>query len=296
MSNDGGVIFAYGFNAAGFPLPGFESSIKVSGYELRYIDYNADVNLADADGVIFMSGIFETEKSTTNFMEQTERWFECDDDHLALREKQIFQLFQKGGWAAVLLRKVTIGSQEEWSRTDLAKRLLCSVFEHVRTHEPNPHVRCKRDEFRDYLEEYGISQTAFGGPRNDRPVRIIAETNVGITAAEVFGSIFFLPERSLRSDFRQLNSAVSSCALAVTIYKQKNQIYLPSWAEALTFSEEIALRAESETIQNRLLEIERAQGRFRSYKATLSSSGNKLRDVVIQALRDFFNLNVTEKG
>jgi hypothetical protein len=289
------LIFAFGFDAAGFPLASDAKDSSVPGHELRYVGYHDSTNLADADGVIFMSGIFETEHVSTDYMEQRHKWFDYDEHHLALREKEIFQLLRKQGWIGVLLRRVENGHSEKWARTDLAKRLLNSVFDTVIGHHPNPHVKCKRDEFREYLERYGISETAFRRPSRNQPVQVIADTDSGIAAAEALGSIFFLPMRSLKKDSQQLRTALSLCVSAITMYIRRNRIYLPAWVEGLKFKTEISLQAESETIQQRLFEIERSLQDFQSYRAILTTSGDKLRELVIKVLRDYFHVNVTEQ-
>ncbi|HEY6185058.1 MAG TPA: hypothetical protein VIW67_22655, partial [Terriglobales bacterium] len=170
-----------------------------------------------------------------------------------------------------------------------------SVFDRVAAHDPIPHVKCKRDEFRHYLERFGIAETTFGAPSSNKPVQVIAETVSGVAAAEVFGTIFFLPIRSLKKDQQELSLAVSLCADAIQQYVRRNRIYLPRWADALQFEAENSLKAEREVVQKRLLEIEQSLQQFCSYKALLTTSGNKLRDIAIAVLRDYFGLNVTER-
>jgi hypothetical protein len=288
------LIFAFGFDAAGFAVSSDVKDSSVAGCELRYIKYRDNVSLAAADAVIFMSGIFETQHST-DAMGGWHRWVDCDEHHLALREKEIFQLLKKGGWAGILLRKVENGDAGKWAKTDLAKRLLNGVFKNVFSDDPNPHVTCRRDEFREYLERYGISETTFSCSREGKEPVVIADTRSGIAAAEAFGEFFFLPLRQLNHDPEELRKAVSLCALAITNYVSRNRIYLPEWAEKLEFQTEISLRAESETIDKRLLEIDRSLQSFRSYKAILTSSGDKLRELVIDVLRDYFRVSVTER-
>src|ERR1051325_3559896 len=103
------LIFAFGFDAAGFPITTADKESAGQGDGIRYVKYNESLSLADADGVIFLSGIFEKERESIDFAERRHVWFEYDEHQLALREKQIFQLLKKGGWVGVLLRRVVNG-------------------------------------------------------------------------------------------------------------------------------------------------------------------------------------------
>jgi hypothetical protein len=278
-------IFAFGFDAAGFSIPSGDLKL-LDGLRLRYVSYRADDSLADAEGVIIPSGIFESAYGGRD-------WLTGDKDQIALREKQLFQLFERGGWVAFLLGKVDNGPSGEWSDTDLAKGLLNPLFKAVIAHEPNPHTTCKADEFRPYLDKYGISRTTLRWPKNEDAIKVIAEANQGVASAAMYGRMFFLPIPELKGDFKKLGTAVTLCAVAVNAYRERNEIHIPAWVDELKFKTEKALENESSAIQRRILEIEEERATFRKYKAVLSASGDQLREQVIGVLSGYFGLDVT---
>src|ERR1700720_331351 len=104
-------IFAYGFDAAGIGIPSDTLRLE-NGRELTYIAYRADAKLAEASGVIVPSGIFETEQNISGY--GARRWFESDEHHLASREKEVFQLLERGGWVTFLIGKIENGPGGEW--------------------------------------------------------------------------------------------------------------------------------------------------------------------------------------
>src|SRR5215510_8536724 len=93
------TIFAYGFDAAGFAIP--SGPFETDSCTIRFLGYSAQESLAEADAVILPSGIFERWETGQGYGASPR--VECDKDHMALREKQIYQSFKKGGWIAFLL-------------------------------------------------------------------------------------------------------------------------------------------------------------------------------------------------
>jgi hypothetical protein len=118
------IIFAYGFDEAGFAMP--SEDLETTSYIIRFIEYRANQSLEEADGIIMPSGIFEDFKSNRN-IGGSSTWVECDKDHLARREKEVYQNFRRGGWSAFLLKAVYDGNGK-WEDTDLAKLFLKEFF------------------------------------------------------------------------------------------------------------------------------------------------------------------------
>lgn len=119
------TIFAYCFDAAGFAMP--QEPLETAKYTVQFIGYSEEQSLEHADGIITPSGVFETfhNESYSCYVQ-----VRCDKDHLAKREKEVFQNFKRGGWIAFLLRSVDNNSGK-WDDTDLAKRFLNSFFYNV---------------------------------------------------------------------------------------------------------------------------------------------------------------------
>jgi hypothetical protein len=176
------TIYAYGFDKRGFPLPG--TPVEEAGFILRFIGYEAECSLEEADGLVIPSGIFEKIYWPKDFYGPSEQQIQYDVDLLAVREKQLFNAFKRGVWTAFLLQEVNNGKFNDWTDTDLAKKFLNSIATNVRHHEPNAYVTCKADEFRKYLDQFGIAQTCFWPKDSNGSVRTLAEENSTPVALE----------------------------------------------------------------------------------------------------------------
>lgn len=283
------TIFAYGFDLAGFPIP--SRSFESEEFVIRFVTFNEAQTLEEADGVIVPSGIFEREVSSYGGA----AWLVCRDvDHLAKREKEIFQNFKRGGWIAFLLRE--IDNEKGKADIDLAKRFLNPFFYEVKCHDPNPHVCCKADEFADYLHDYGINRTTFWSPRDDYKPRILATTHNGrLVAAQILGQFFFLPLPSIKKEEADLITLVTKCTGAILEHKQRNDLHLPAWVESVEFQSENVLRAEVKKLEEEIIQRRQELSKWRRYKGVLSASGNALNGLIVEILRDFFRLNLHSK-
>jgi len=284
------TIFAYGFDAAGFAIP--SEPIEGDNYTIRFLAYTTEQSLAEADGVIVPSGIFEQIKTSRSYSYSgPPRWVECDKDHLAKREKQVFQLFKKGGWTAFLLRRVETGSSE-WDNSDLAKRFLTGFFDNVECHDPNPHVDSKADEFADYFHDFGIDRTTFGNPKGDYKPRVLAGDWRRMVAAEILGQFFFLPLPAIKEGRTEVIALVTKCADAVLEYKRRNELYLPGWVESVEFQSEKRLSEDIKKLEGQIIQKREDLSQWRRYKGILSASGRPLNVLVVEILRNFFGLDL----
>jgi hypothetical protein len=285
------TIFAYGFDAAGFAIP--TESVESAKFLIRFVPYVSEESLERADGIITPSGIFESWKSSNSYMGRSS-WPVCDNkDLLAKREKEVFQNFKRGGWTAFLLRDVENGDSRNWMDTDLAKRFLNPFFYRVECHDPNPHVHCKADEFADYLHDFGINRTSFGNPKGDHKPRVLAVTSQGgLAAAELLGQFFFLPLPSIKEEQSVLKKLVMMCADAILEYKRRNDLHLPGWVESVEFQSEKRMRDEIAAFEAQILQRREGLSKWRRYKGILSASGKTLNGVVVELLRDFFELDL----
>jgi len=89
------TIYAYGFDKAGFTIP--SETIEGKNHIIRFLGYAAEESLEPADGIIMPSGIFEELHSDRDYMQYSHRSVTYDHDHLARREKQVFQNYKRGG-------------------------------------------------------------------------------------------------------------------------------------------------------------------------------------------------------
>ena len=200
-----------------------------------------------------------------------------------------------GAWAAFLLGDVWNGYENQWCDTDLAKKYLNAFFGAVESIDPEPHVPCKRDEFKSYLRDYGIARTRFRWPADEIVARVLAGEEACIYAAEVSGKFFFLP---LPDGPRDRGAALKIATLAtesIVAYKRRNQIYLPANIAALRFKSESAAEQQIRELSDRLIQLEESLDLWKEYKAILCSSGDLLTRAVVKVLRNFFGLTTSDE-
>jgi hypothetical protein len=285
------LIFAYGFDAAGFN-PALEP-IETSDYVIHFIPHGSPQSLEEADGIVTLSGIFER-FSFTDGMGRTSVWVQCDKDHLARREKEVTHTIQGGGWIAFLLRQVD-NVDGRFEDTDLAKKYLNEIFTIVEAGEPIAHIKCKADEFAGYLHDFGIARTTFSNARTDYEPRALATANSQLVAAEFLGKCFFLPLQSVEKSRNILTSLVTKCVESILEYKRRNDLYLPGWVEGIEFNAEKQLQAEVQGLEQEISKKREELLTLRRFKGILSSSGNTLNALVVEVLRDYFQLDVRSK-
>lgn len=286
------IIFAYGFDAAGFAIP--TDPLETTKYQIRFVGYESTESLEDADGIITPSGIFE-KFETHHSYGGGYTTVDCDKDHLAKRTKEAVQLCRQGGWIVFLLRRVNM-ERENWRNTDLSKQFLSSFFYQTECHDPNPHVQCKSDEFSDYLHDFGISRTTFWNARDDHKPRALAViNNGGFVGAELVGKIFFLPLPSIKKAKPELIKLVTKCTEAVLEYKRRNDLHLPTWVENFEFQTEKKLHTEVVDLEKQIIQKQEELSKWRKYKGILSASGKSLNGLVVEILRDYFKLDLHSK-
>ncbi len=287
------TIFAYGFDAAGFIT--HADPLETATYVVRFIGYRSEESLEGADGIITPSGIFEKFNTSGYSYGDNHTWVEWDKDHLAKREKEVFQNYKRGGWIAFLLRQVKNGAGKKWGDSDLAKEFLNTFFWNVECHGPNPHVDCKADEFSEYLHEFGINRTTFWNPKEKHNPRILAGKAGAMVAAEILGQFFFLPLPSVETSQTTLTKLVTKCANGILEYKRRNDLHLPHWVENIEFQTEKALRDEISTLEEQIIQRREDLSKWRRYKGILSASGKALNGVVVELLRNYFKLDLHSK-
>lgn len=285
------IVCAYGFDKLGL---GIAATVETEAYVLKFESYDTAKPLENADGIVIPSGIFEIfERHSTGIEPYTT--CESDTHRMAEIEKQVFNAIERGSWVCFLLRELNNGYQNKWWNTDLAKKLTNQMFEYVGGHDPNPHVESKVDEFRDFFHRHGIGRTTMATPRKKSITRVLATSLNGeeIFSAEVGGKFFFLPFKSIpHSNPKDLVALVESAARCVISYKQRNDLYLPTWIESIGFKTEAAIVKKIKALEERLIDLKAESVRWENYKAILCASGRSLNEAVVAVLRTFFLLNL----
>lgn len=284
------IVYAYGFDKLSFATPG--SPVEEDEFILKFVGYSAECSLEEADALIIPSGIFEEFHPPTYPFGPSEPQVKYDSDLLAAREKQLFNAFKRGAWTAFLLQDVNNGDHEQWMETDLAKKFLNMFAEGILHHNPKPYVTCKADEFRKYLDRFGIARTCF--LPNDRKgvTRVLASEDTRPVGFEAKGQFFFLPFLTTKRDKTEIADAAGFVVSSVLEYKRKNDIILPAWIRALQFKAEARIQKEVQVSEERLVKLSEEAERWTRYKAVLSTSGQNLVVATVEILRGFFGLNL----
>jgi hypothetical protein len=82
------------------------------------------------------------------------------------------------------------------------------------------------------------------------------------------------------------------CADAILEYKRRNDLHLPGWVESVEFQSEKRMRDEIAAFEAQILQRREGLSKWRRYKGILSASGKTLNGVVVELLRDFFELDL----
>ena len=112
---------------------------------------------------------------------------------------------------------------------------------------------------------------------------------------EVNGQFFFLPFFTTVRTAVEASTIATGLADAVFEYKRKHDIHLPTWLRNITFNAERALASQIEELEEKLLALKEQQAKWNRYKALLCTSGKKLAEIVVDILRDFFQLTLSSE-
>lgn len=242
-------IIAFGFDR----INSREEREPIEGdeYVIRHMDYESHESLDVGDALIIPSDLFEKVTRVDSY-DGAYNAYNCEENKLALREKELFRLYDKKGWACFFLGEIKNGNSGERKFDDLARRIANRTFQWTQPCKPYPHLKSKSDEFGRFFTQYGIAQTELTLPYRNEQVRALATDSKGdkTYAAEVFGRSFFLPLKNL-SRKGELAEILQTAAEAIILYKKRNDLYLPKWIEEIQFKTELRLVAEREELQNK---------------------------------------------
>jgi hypothetical protein len=293
-------IFAYGFDAAGFPAG--DPAVPVDGIGwIEFRHFNDRESLENADGVIVPQGIFEKIESHDSMFGP--KSFVAVDPSLLERERQVFNLLRAGKWICFLVGdivdEVSQGIHSEPVRdTDLCKRIL-NAFAVGRRHRYRidlgnpPEVKIRNGEFGPYVLAYGNPTTVFELPRF-YPIerRVIVELGDQAVGIEFDARLFFLPFCPPDKNGSTALSVVKTVAQAISEYRQNRIVEIPSWVDELRFESEEGLYLEINSLLQKVTRLESQLLSWRDYKSILTTSGKHLRNKVAALLESVFDLRV----
>jgi hypothetical protein len=286
------LVYAYAFDELG--LTTSTETIEVSGHQVQFVPFQSELSLEPADGLIIPSGVFEKITVTRDVIGDSSKHINWAEDLLAIREKQVFNALKKGTWVVFLLRALDIGGGA-WLKTDLAKKCLSLLVKHIETIDPYTHLDCKADEFRKYLDRFGIARTFFWLDDDSSATRVLALANERPVGIEINAKTFFVPFFTTVHSKTEARDVVSLLVDSITEYKRKHQIYLPEWVKQLRFAKEAQLLSEIEHLEEKIALNNNQVEALEKYRAILTSSGRMLNEIIVEILRDYFSLTLSSE-
>lgn len=297
-------ILFYGFDRLGFPLPP-QNKILFKRFEIFYAPFESDFQFKQFDWVIIPSGIFEEYeiKRVCGRHSSTEKVITAKD-LLLDKERQIHNIIHDKcivflmGEVAYNLPTHTYDSLHDETDIDLCKKILKHFS--IRGQAVNkglPNVHSMYDEFKNYIERFGVSKTIF--PRNideyNNNITILATVGNPVSVSvgfEINHKIFFLPFHSSSKEEQILDELTAILVPALTDYIQKTKEYLPEWLKEVKFKEEVILEKNLEKLFKEINLIIQRLNILNSYKGILTSSGDLLKEKIIQIFQEFFGYKV----
>ena len=292
------TIFAYGFDAAGFDIRG-EPKELADGSKVEFIPFSDPRDLQDADGLIIPQGIFEKIETRWKSVFGPTSEVLVDECSLLERERQVFNLLRRGKWVCFLVSEIVdeLAHGINADDTDLCKRIL-NAFGVGRHHRYNlaipVSVRTRDQEFESYVHAYGKPTTVFELTHlQSIERRVLVElTNDAVVGVEFEDQLFFLPFSPPDKKSSTAISVAKSIALAISQYRRRRIIEIPSWVDEIRFQDEERLYLQINSLLEKVNRLESEVESWRDYKAILTTSGIALESRIVAVLESFFELKV----
>ncbi|MGB2697042.1 MAG: hypothetical protein WBD28_04180, partial [Candidatus Zixiibacteriota bacterium] len=281
-------ILVYGIDRFGYALP--SDSLEAQNYIVNFKGYKTEEKFQEYDGVIVFQSNFETAERR-GF--PSGMFVDCDREELVRRKIQLEQLLRRKGFACFLLTRDFVDRQETGSarNTDLAKLALnyANFFRESLGYDCT-NLRIVRDEFRDFLNSYGVAKTKFEDHHRNLNLRPICYCGNLLTGFILLDRLFFLPAYQpkypeFKEFFPQLAQGLVTC------FRKLSQ-ELPSWADEYRFEDEKRLLLELEGLNVKIETINTRLSTFKNYKRCLCYDDEFLKESLISILEDGFDFNI----
>jgi len=283
-------IMVFGIDGVGYKPP--DKPLDLNNCILHFKYFKTEDKFQDYDGVILFQNTFEKGYHAYEF--------QFDEEELLKRENQLRQLVEKKKFCCFLLWTCFVDHYSapdiEQSRhdTDLAKRALnYRSFYRESWGDPTTNLRIVRDEFRQFLKEYGSAQTKFTNHNEDlnlKPICFVGSDS--LTGFVLNNFFFFIP--CLRPDKREkeFKEFFSLLAEALVSSFKKLAQELPGWTGEYRFKEEERLLAEKDDLTKKIGAINQKIDIFNEYKKCLCYDDELLKESVISILQNGFKFPV----
>ena len=287
----------YGAESLGYRVP--TASLNAGSYLLEFCPVKTERDFSEFDIVIFFEKLFETI--------QQKQIICSDKPEMLKRAKQAFKLLEKGGYVCSLFYEIKDAYviTSYWDShtyqsndTNLTKILLndYGINKDIRKTIDTPlrHFKLYRNEYKKYLEDYGVCQTYFEIPSYEKiNIKAICGIRGVFTGGLVEEQIFFLP--CLAPDKDETATIKLFSTVASSLYESISKLAkeIPSWInDGLIFPEELKSIDKLNNLSKEITQIEVNLNIYKIYKSCLAQSGDALVESVSTVFESVFKLRV----
>jgi len=290
-------IIAYGFDGLDFDLPEHAAQID-QDVTVVFEALDSPRNLDSAQGAIIPQGIFEEIEILDSYSGQVGK-VKVRHDLLLDKEREVSNLIATDNWVCFLVGEVVdkvpdgYRSPRPVRDTDLCKKLLNQFGIGRDAVKGLAQLQAKDNAFVPYVRKYGVARTVLHVPRDVRfQMRPIAQSGNSLVGLEVESRVFFLPFHTTKRDSETLISIVKTVSQAVSDYRQKHTISLPDWLVGFEFEKERELQSAFDVHIKKAKKLRAELAQWGRRKAVLTTSGETLRQIVIEILTRYFGFRV----
>lgn len=287
------IILVYGIDRVGYTVR--KDNIETRLCVLHFESFNTREKFQDYDGVILFQGIFEEIERHTYRYGRSYTTIECCTDELQRRKKQYELLMGKKGFICFLLIAPFIdrAGNRVTRNTDLAKWALNrSGLYREDIAGPETSLRTVRNEFIDFLKQFGAAYTKFSCHDDALELKEICKYGTDATGIILRNREYFVP--TLEPKKYETEEFLKILAEALISTHKKLSEEIPDWANQYKFEEEKQLIEKGHRLQGEIDKIDQRILQFREYKKCICYNDELLRESIIEIFRDGFDLKIDD--
>lgn len=287
------TILVYGIDRVGYTVP--QDNIETRLCVLHFERFYTREKFQDYDGVILSQGIFEKIETHTPPYGRSHTTIKCCTDELQRRKKQYELLMGKKGFICFLLIAPFIdrAGNRVTRNTDLAKWALNrSGLYREDIAGPKTSLRTVRNEFIDFLKQFGTAYTKFSCHDDALELKEICRYKTDATGIILRNREYFVP--TLKPKKYETEEFLKILAEALISTHKKLLEEIPDWANQYKFEEEKQLIKKRYRLQEEIDKIDQRILQFREYKKCICYNDELLRKSIIQIFRDGFDLKIDD--
>lgn len=276
----------------GYALPrskneGPTVSLSFDSFDLDDSPLGVPSSFIDYDGVVIRAGAYECNDPYDDIIS-------INKGDMDRREIELFNAVRNNKPVIFLVGYLQANFHygDDKSDADLFRRVSARFGIRLSSHEKvNPFVHPEFKEFSKYMSNYGSGYVKYEFDNNDE-ITYLGTHDDAIYAYEYNRTLFVLPSPQTQT-LQHRNAVVEEAIASVLAYRNRMNAELPSWVDEFSFSKELDLRSEADSLRIQLGSLEDRIAAYRSYKGSLSLQHDPLVPVVARIFKDFFAIELT---